>query len=191
MLLLTRGPGCSVLSVRGPEEFTYNSYNSSIPLLHLNPYTWMQAASIIYVDAPIGTGFRTCRQQETYQFLLKWSVKHPQYVTNILYIGGDSYSGIPLTMIVQKVFDGNANRLRPYLNIQGYVLGNRKTDDYVDDNSQVPFAYQVTLISKELYEDIVEACGGDFVNVNTSNEACKIDLDAIDQVHGNAPLSLS
>ncbi|KAI4380564.1 hypothetical protein MLD38_006741 [Melastoma candidum] len=198
MLWLTGGPGCSVLSAflyeSGPVEFTYVGYNGSIPSLHLNPFTWTQGLSIIYVDAPVGTGFSYSTtaenyatddyksSEETYEFLRKWLVKHPQYLNNILYIGGDSYSGIPLPMIVQKVHDGNNNGLRPFLNIQGYVLGNPKTDNYVDDNSRVPFSFRTSLISKELYEETVEACGGDFVNVNTSNEACTVDIDAIDQM---------
>ena len=35
---------------------------------------------------------------------------------------------------------------------QGYVLGNPKTDTFLDDNSRISFAYHLTLIPKELYE---------------------------------------
>lgn len=35
--------------------------------------------------------------------------------------------------------------------LQGYILGNPKTDDYIDSNSLVPYAFRVTLIPPELY----------------------------------------
>ncbi|OWM84337.1 hypothetical protein CDL15_Pgr027106 [Punica granatum] len=102
-------------------------------------------------------------------------MKHPQYLENILYIGGDTYSGIPHPMMVEKILNGDelisltiiacrssnselsadivyhCGRL-----LQGYVLGNPKTDDYIDDNSRVPFAHRMTLISNELYKMLVD-----------------------------------
>lgn len=38
------------------------------------------------------------------------------------------------------------------LDLQGYVLGNPKTDTFIDTNSRISFAYHLTLIPKELYE---------------------------------------
>jgi len=37
---------------------------------------------------------------------LQWLIQHPQYLENLLYIGGDSYSGIPLPIMVQQIFNG-------------------------------------------------------------------------------------
>ncbi|XP_010046975.2 serine carboxypeptidase-like 17 [Eucalyptus grandis] len=196
MLWLTGGPGCSVLSAffyeSGPVEFSYVGYNGSLPSMHVNPHTWTQGLNIIYVDAPIGTGFSYSTTAENYyiddyrasyeiyQFLRKWLIQHPQFLKNILYIGGDSYSGIPLPMVVKLIYDGNGDGAVPYLNLKGYVLGNPKTDDFVDDNSRVPFAHRLTLISTEQFEEATEACNGDFVNINASNADCDTDIGAID-----------
>ncbi|KDP35359.1 hypothetical protein JCGZ_10343 [Jatropha curcas] len=122
MLWLTGGPGCSVLYAlfyeNGPLAFDYLNYNGSLPSLLLNPFAWTQRINIIYVDAPVGTGFSYSTTQEnyyvddiksaaqTYEFLRKWLFEHPQYLTNQLFIGGDSYSGIPLPIIVQHILDG-------------------------------------------------------------------------------------
>lgn len=38
---------------------------------------------------------------------------------------------------------------------QGYILGNAATDYSIDDNSKVPFAHGMGLISDELYEVIL------------------------------------
>lgn len=98
---------------------------------------------MLYVDAPVGTGFSYSTTEEnyyvddyksaneTYQFLRKvkqtdfarlpiveiirlaisssvqWLIDHPQYQPNQLYIGGDTYTGITLPIIVQKIFDGD------------------------------------------------------------------------------------
>jgi len=35
---------------------------------------------------------------------------------------------------------------------QGYVLGNPKTDTYLDTNSRISFAYHLGLIPNDLYE---------------------------------------
>ncbi|KAB1204248.1 Serine carboxypeptidase-like 18 [Morella rubra] len=196
MLWLTGGPGCSVLSAffyeSGPLAFTYVDYNGSLPSLHYNPYAWTLGLNILYVDAPVGTGFSYSTTQEgyyiddlesasqLYQFLSKWLLQHPQYLENILYIGGDSYSGIPLPILVQDIFDGNLAGAYPTLNLKGYVLGNPKTDDFIDDNSRIPFAHRLTLISDELYESVEESCSGDYVNVDESNVQCVADIEAID-----------
>jgi hypothetical protein len=39
-------------------------------------------------------------------FKLQWMVEHPGFKSNQLYIGGDSYSGITVPLIVQEILDG-------------------------------------------------------------------------------------
>ncbi|GKV00447.1 hypothetical protein SLEP1_g13133 [Rubroshorea leprosula] len=193
MLWLTGGPGCSVLSAffyeHGPVAFDYDNYNGSLPSLHLNSMAWTQGLNIIYLDQPVGTGFSysltdenyyvndTKSAAQTYEFLRKWLLEHPQYLTNQLFIGGDSYSGIPLPIVVKNIFDGNKAGLDPYMNIKGYVLGNPKTDNYLDENSNLPFAYRLTLISEELYREAKLYCGGDYVNIDANNTACVTAID--------------
>ncbi|TXG61089.1 hypothetical protein EZV62_012452 [Acer yangbiense] len=134
MLWLTGGPGCSVLSAffyeNGPVAFDYGNYNGSLPQLHLSPYAWTKGLNIIYVDAPVGTGFSYSTTQENYyvndtksatqiyEFLRKWLIEHPQFLNNQLFIGGDSYAGIPLPMVVQHVLDGNQIGLEPTMNLK-------------------------------------------------------------------------
>ncbi|KAK7823702.1 serine carboxypeptidase-like 17 [Quercus suber] len=159
VLWLTGGPGCSTLLAffyeSGPLGFTYSDYNGSLPSLHLNPYTWTKGLNIIYVDAPVGTGFSYSNTSEGYPSG-DWMVEHPQFKTNQLYIGGDSYSGITVPL--------------------GYVLGNPKTDTYLDTNSRISFAYHLGLIPNDLYENVKTSCNGDFVNVDSSNEQCEYAL---------------
>eukprot|EP00261_Vitis_vinifera_P024520 XP_010656846.1 PREDICTED: serine carboxypeptidase-like 13 isoform X1 [Vitis vinifera] len=206
MLWLSGGPGCSTLTaffyenectfkqnVRtfciGPLTFNIQEYEGGLPNLYLKENTWTKTLNIIFVDAPVGSGFSYSKTQEgyimedlkyaaqTYEFLKKWLVDHPEFLKNELYVGGDSYSGIPVPMVVQEIYYGS-----PSLNLQGYVLGNPLTDTDNDVNSRIPFAHRLTLISDELYESAKTSCNGDYVTVNASNEQCVADMEAISKL---------
>ncbi|XP_034699224.1 serine carboxypeptidase-like 18 isoform X3 [Vitis riparia] len=203
MLWLSGGPGCSTLTAFfyenectfkqnvstfciGPLTFNIQEYEGGLPNLYLKENTWTKTLNIIFVDAPVGSGFSYSETQEgyimedlkyaaqTYEFLKKWLVDHPEFLKNELYVGGDSYSGIPVPMVVQEIYYGS-----PSLNLQGYVLGNPLTDTDNDMNSRIPFAHRLTLISDELYESAKTSCNGDYVTVNASNEQCVADMEAI------------
>ncbi|KAK6916311.1 Peptidase S10, serine carboxypeptidase [Dillenia turbinata] len=197
LLWLTGGPGCSALSGLiyeiGPLtfDFTASATRGNKPKLKLNPYSWTKVASIIFVDEPVGTGFSyatnsqgynissTLTAEELYTFLRKWLINHPQFINNPLYVAGDSYSGLIIPQIVQKIVKGNEVGTDPPMNLKGYVMGNPTTDENIDYNSRVDFAYRVNLISEELYMAAKEDCHGQYKDVDPSNEACISDVQAI------------
>ncbi|GAV75570.1 Peptidase_S10 domain-containing protein, partial [Cephalotus follicularis] len=195
VLWLTGGPGCSGFSALafeiGPLTFDYLSYTGGIPPLKLNPYSWTKVASIIFIDAPVGTGFSyaktteasytsdTKSAQQTYSFLRKWLMDHPKFLDNPLYIAGDSYSGKIIPMLVQEISDGNEVGHQPPLNIKGYIMGNPVTDEHMDLNSRVPYAQLKALISEELYESTKLNCMGEYIYPNTSNALCIKDLQNV------------
>ncbi|GKV26512.1 hypothetical protein SLEP1_g35800 [Rubroshorea leprosula] len=195
MLWLTGGPGCSGFSAIafeiGPVTFDVESYAGGIPSLKLNPYSWTKVASIIFIDAPVGTGFSyalteaaanssdTLSAEATYNFLRKWLNVHPKYLENQIYIGGDSYSGIVVPILVTDILKGIQEGLKPKIDLQGYVLGNPVTDYLIDDNSRIPYVHRVNLISDEYYEDAKLYCHGDYVNVDFNNSLCVTALQNI------------
>lgn len=201
VLWLTGGPGCSALSgiiyEIGPLSFDYaKSSGGGKPVLALNPYSWTKIANIIFVDAPVGTGFSysttwegyhvtdTLSAAETYEFLRKWLVDHPKFLTNPLYVAGDSYTGIVAPIIVQEISDGNKVGRQPTMNLKGYVLGNPVTDYEIDTNSIVPFAHLKALISDKLYESFMKNCKGEYLNPDQSNASCMEDILAIKECIG-------
>ncbi|THG11586.1 hypothetical protein TEA_026610 [Camellia sinensis var. sinensis] len=169
VLWLTGGPGCSAFSgfayEIGPLNFEANQKEGSLPTLVLNPNSWTKVASIIFVDLPVGTGFsygmtsiasqstdlQSCDQ--AYEFLRKWLIDHPDFLSNPVYMGGDSYTGITVPIIVQLISNGNEAGIKPLINLKGYLLGNPSTTPN-DRNYAIPFAHGMGLISDELYECI-------------------------------------
>ncbi|XP_039686229.1 serine carboxypeptidase-like 12 isoform X2 [Medicago truncatula] len=197
ILWLTGGPGCSALSGLmleiGPLEFKKEEYNGSLPNLILKPHSWTKVSSIIFVDLPVSTGFTYATTEEsgakrsdwilvhqTYQFLRKWLVDHPKFQSNEVYIAGDSYSGIPIPVVVQEIAQGNEKGVQPWINLQGYILGNGVTTRK-ERNYAIPFAHGMGLISDELYESLQKNCNGDYVNAETRNVLCSKDINSFSE----------
>ena len=53
--------------------------------------------------------------------------------------------------------------------LQGYAVGNGVTDDEVDGNAIIPFAYGKALLSTDLYTEVVHECQGNFWNTTKGN----------------------
>ncbi|XP_004292764.1 PREDICTED: serine carboxypeptidase-like 18-like [Fragaria vesca subsp. vesca] len=197
MLWLTGGPGCSAVSALffeiGPLNFKVEQYNGSLPTLVLNPHSWTKVCSIIFIDSPVGTGFSYARTsfasqpgdleqvQHALQFLRRWLVDHPSFMSNPFYIGGDSYSGIPVPVLAEQISNGNEAGVKPIINLQGYILGNPVTVRQYEVNSEIPFAHGMGLISDELYESLTTSCRGDFQDVDPSNVECVKNVQAFDE----------
>ncbi|KFK38584.1 hypothetical protein AALP_AA3G132700 [Arabis alpina] len=188
LVWLTGGPGCSSFSglvyENGPLTFKVKAYNGSIPSLVSTTYAWTKVANIIYLDQPVGAGFSYSTNpfanrpsdkgsvKRLDEFVRKWLAKHPEYFSNPFYVTGNSYSGKVIPAIVQEISNGNYICCKPQINLQGYVLGNPVTDFDLDNNTRVPFAHGMALISDELYESMKSSCGGIYVNVDPLNTEC-------------------
>ncbi|KAI8532604.1 hypothetical protein RHMOL_Rhmol11G0226500 [Rhododendron molle] len=196
ILWLTGGPGCSsfggLIFEIGPLHFEKEYFDGKFPNLALNPFSWTKVASIIFLDAPVGSGFSYADNAEsyvvddllhatdTYNFLLKWLMDHPTFLSNELYVGGDSYSGLIVPIIVQKIYDGNSEvGLQRQLKLQGYILGNPVTSTHDDKNARIEYAHRFALLSDKLYESIKHNCNGEYVNIDPNNAPCIKDLTLV------------
>ncbi|CAH9105226.1 unnamed protein product [Cuscuta epithymum] len=200
LLWLTGGPGCSALSGLlfeiGPITLARENYDGNLPTLLLQPNSWTKVANIIFLDLPVGTGFSYSKTkaahqsnttqacQQAYEFLLKWLIDHPEFVSNSLYVAGDSYAGVFVPIITQIILDENDKGFSSKINIKGYVLGNPyAVPDY--DNYKIPFAHGMGLISDELFESWKKNCKGEsYANINPENVKCYDDVQAFKQVVG-------
>ncbi|KAL5556771.1 hypothetical protein UlMin_039007 [Ulmus minor] len=195
VLFFTGGPGCSGFSGLafeiGPIHFNRVEYNGSLPTFVLNPHSWTKVSSIIFLDGPVGTGFSYSRTWQGYQsnnfvfakrsfnFLKKWLLDHPKFISNPFYLGGDSYSGMVVPIVAEEIAKSIEAGHIPAINFQGYLLGNPSTDQTIDKNSKVPFAHRMALIPDELYKSAKRACKGQYVQRHRKNSKCAKYLQAI------------
>ncbi|XP_041010659.1 serine carboxypeptidase-like 18 isoform X2 [Juglans microcarpa x Juglans regia] len=189
VLWLTGGPGCSGLSGLlfeiGPLSINYANSSGNKPTLELNPYSWTKVANIIFLDSPVGTGFSYATTWEaynvddissaaqTYEFLRKWFLAHSMFLSNPLYIAGDSYSGIPVPIVVQEVSNGNEIGHLPPLILKGLVLGNPLTHRIFDLDARLKFAHRMALISDRLYECISNTFFNQILEPNCATQSPK------------------
>lgn len=154
-------------------------------------------ASILFVDSPVGSGFSYARDSKGYDvgdyssslqivtFLKQWFIDHPQYLSNIFYIGGDSYAGKVVPLIAQYISEGIEERQQPRINLKGYLVGNPVTDSRFDENFVIPASHGFGIISDQLYEAAVEHCKGDYVN--PANKLCAEVLLTINDLLSEIP----
>ncbi|KAG6515139.1 hypothetical protein ZIOFF_025524 [Zingiber officinale] len=116
--------GFSMLLVYRPLKFVTAEYNGSLPSLVYHPYSWTKVANIIF-----------------------WLVKHPQFISNPLYIAGDSYAGKIVPMVAKRILDGKLLELMG----MGYLIGNPSTGGKVDTNSKIPYAHSMGIISDDFF----------------------------------------
>ncbi|XP_021317674.1 serine carboxypeptidase-like 18 [Sorghum bicolor] len=184
LLWLQGGPGCSGLSGLvyeiGPllfdVQYTANGYEGGVPRLLYRPETWTKVSNIIFVDSPVGAGFSYASTEEGFKssdtiaikqlviFLKKWLDQHPQFMSNPLYIGGESYCGIiipALTLEIDKLIRKASGESLPF-NLKGYIAGNPMTDKKFDTDGKIKFFHGMGLISDELYELAKVNCRGSY-----------------------------
>ncbi|PON99758.1 Serine carboxypeptidase-like [Trema orientale] len=188
VLWLTGGPGCSAWSGLvyeiGPLNYKIEQYNGSLPSLVFNHYSWTKVSNIIFVDSPVGTGFSYAKTSLGYelgdfsqghhllQFFRKWLINHAEFISNPVYIAGDSYSGIIIPPLVQQISNGIKEGTIPPIDLKGYILGNPGTDQSSNGNYKIPFAHGMALISDELYKSLEKSCRGEYTDIDPNNTAC-------------------
>nr|GLL34453.1 hypothetical protein TSUD_264810 [Ipomoea trifida] len=166
ILWITGGRTCSALrsifQQIGPLLVEPVEYNGSLPRLQPFPYSWTKVASIIFLDLPAGTGFSYATKRlengdlsaasNAYEFLQKWLIDHPKFLSNPFYVGGHSYAGHTVPIITEMISNGIESGVKPLIQLQGYILGSPRGVD-TQSNYRVPFAYGMGLITDQLYED--------------------------------------
>jgi hypothetical protein len=96
---LTGGPGCSstlaLLTENGPCKVNDDGKTTSV-----NPYSWTEAAHVLWLDQPAGVGFsygtesdsnEAMISEDAYYFLQSFFQTHSEYASSPLYVIGESY----------------------------------------------------------------------------------------------------
>ncbi|KAH7689935.1 Peptidase S10 serine carboxypeptidase protein [Dioscorea alata] len=209
LLWLSGGPGCSSFYAlafqNGPLKFRNVKHNGSLPTLVYHPFSWTKVSNMIFLDSPVGTGYsfsntpQTCINGDVtsslrvHKFIRKWLIDHPKFLSNPLYVCGDSYAGKVVPFITHLISQGIESGVQPILNLKGYLLGNPFTGEVIDVNARVPYAHNMGIISDEIYKSTTLFCKGeDYENPTKALCAKKLQVvekyfDEIDMFHILAP----
>ena len=173
VLWLNGGPGCSSMlgwiQEHGPAIFPGASNK-----LELNNYSWHKLANIIYLESPGNVGFSYIDSylpteaaiddeivaQENFQALQNWYMKFPTYKHNELYIIGESYAGIYIPRLSEKIIDyNNAVISSKRINFKGIAIGNGVASwKYDTGPALIDFAFTHSLYSYETRKDVNKYC---------------------------------
>ncbi|KAL4193131.1 hypothetical protein AMTRI_Chr06g197890 [Amborella trichopoda] len=181
LLWLTGCPECSAFSSLvfkiGPLRFEVAEYDGTLPSLRTSLYSWTQVANIIFLDSTTGTGFSYPNAPQDYKSLTsRLSRTSIKFLSNPLYIAGDSYSEITVPVLTYEIANGIDAGYKPVFNLKGYLLGNPVTQKEYD-TVQVPAAHRMGLVSDELYEATKESCQG--LSADPTNEECVLNIQAV------------
>ncbi|KAL5543223.1 hypothetical protein UlMin_010933 [Ulmus minor] len=190
VLWLNGGPGCSSIGYGAAEELgPFFPQKGSKPLLKFNPYTWNNAANLLFLESPVGVGFSytntssdikslgdSITAKDSYIFLINWFRRFPQFKSHDFYISGESYAGHYVPNLSEVIFDSNKQVSKEYyINLKGFMIGNALLDDETDQIGMIDYAWDHAVISDSLYESIKSKCN--FSTPNISNECDKLQDD--------------
>ncbi|KAK2997129.1 hypothetical protein RJ639_026213 [Escallonia herrerae] len=139
----------------GPFNFEAGNSKGTLPLLHLNPYSWSKVSSVIYLDSPAGVGFSYSENTSIYVNGDLQTASDTHFPNQ-----GESYAGIYVPTLASNVAIGINTGVKPIINFKGYMVGNGVTDEKFDANAIVSFAHGMALISDSLFEEAEAACKG-------------------------------
>jgi carboxypeptidase C (cathepsin A) len=123
---------------------------------HVNPYSWHNIATMIYIDQPAGAGFsyadseyvnnEAAVAQEMSAFLQKFFQMYPQYSQQQFFIAAESYGGRYAPAVAQKIL---SDKLK--INLKGISIGNGLVDPGLQYSLQPTYASWESLINKTTY----------------------------------------
>lgn len=160
VLWMTGGPGCSselaVFYENGPW-----SINEDLTLDETK-YGWDRAATLIYVDQPINTGFsysdddrdrcydEDCVANDMLDFLEELWKARPELQGKDFYITGESYAGHYCPAVAYRVFEAvKSGEAKVPINLKGVAIGNGLTVPSIQYGAYAEFAFENNLISEE------------------------------------------
>ncbi|KAG1047184.1 hypothetical protein G6F43_010356 [Rhizopus delemar] len=139
VLWLNGGPGCS--SMMGLwMELGPCLVNEDGNGTKRNPYSWNNAANILFLDQPVNVGYSYGKSKvkntqesaiDVYAFLQLFLDEYKEYASNPFHIAGESYGGHYLPALSSEIIKRNRGAAKKGLvkiNYQSMLIGNGWTD---------------------------------------------------------------
>ncbi|XP_058068534.1 serine carboxypeptidase II-2-like [Magnolia sinica] len=196
VLWLNGGPGCSSIGFGVAEEIGPFHIKPDGKTLYPNPYSWNQAANMLFLDSPVGSGYsysnnskdgldngdeRTAK--EALVFLEKWFERFPQYKGREFYIVGESYAGHFVPQLAQAIVRSHTSAGEDSINLKGYMVGNALTDDFHGHLGVFQYMWTAGMISDETYKLLNIFCV--FQSFEHIAPECQKIIDIATEEHGD------
>lgn len=171
---LTGGPGCSsslaLLTENGPCSVGEDGESTEI-----NPYSWTEAAHVLWLDQPAGVGYSYGAEsdyneemisEDVYYFFQAFFKKHPEYSENPFFVVGESYGGHYAPAVAHKIWEKNkelgaSDDEMLKINLSGLAVGNGLTNPIEQYKWYPEMAYHnshgIKVVTRETYEGMKEA----------------------------------
>lgn len=145
--------------------------NTGDPNLYANPYSWNNFSNMLYIESPGGVGYSTCEGKECIfddnnsaednlaAILYFFESLFPEFLSNDLYISGESYAGIYVPYVSYQIDQHNNQVAKSgkgtQINLKGYMVGNGCTNWDVDTTpAYVEMGFWHGLYGTDLYSTI-------------------------------------
>ncbi|KAL1550570.1 Serine carboxypeptidase-like 34, variant 2 [Salvia divinorum] len=182
LLWLNGGPGCSSIGYGQSEELgPFFPQKGKLPELKFNNNSWNKAANLLFLESPVGVGFSytntssdlkehigdTITALDSYNFLLGWLRRFPQFKSHEFYIAGESYAGHYVPQLAELIIEKNKKASEDdHINLKGILIGNAAIDSETDQKGLIDYAWHHAVISDKLYEEIRKKCNFKLQNVS-------------------------
>jgi carboxypeptidase C (cathepsin A) len=156
LLLWTNGgPGCSgligFLTEQGPFRPTKRGR------LEENKFAWTKAASMVFIEQPVGVGFSKGGKMESYndakaakdnyRFIVNFFQRYPELRTNEFFISSESYGGHYMPTLAKEIVDRGG-----VPNFKGFLVGNPLTSGQLRDVGEFMTFHGHSLIPQVLFD---------------------------------------
>ncbi|XP_073324513.1 lysosomal protective protein isoform X3 [Pagrus major] len=196
VLWLNGGPGCSSLDGLLTEHGPFLIQDDGVTLQY-NPYSWNKIANMLYLESPAGVGFSYSDDQKyvtndtevsmnNYLALKEFFRLFPEFSKNELFLTGESYGGIYIPTLAERVMEDAS------LNLQGVAVGNGMSSYELNDNSLVFFAYYHGLLGSRLWSELQTFCcsDGKCNFYNNQNHNCTTSLSEVQDIVYSSGLNM-
>ncbi|KAH7721264.1 Protein F41C3.5 [Aphelenchoides avenae] len=160
------GPGCSSLDGLLAEHGPY-LLNDDTSTLRRNEYAWNKLANIVYLESPAGVGFSFVTDGDSGHS--NDSTKFPHFRNHSVFVAGESYGGIYVPTLAERIIDGQKEFPMKF---EGIAIGNGMLNWDLFESASIEFQYGHGFIDKPAYKALETCCEGDVIGCDL-NKRCK------------------